>query len=263
MKRLIFDKTLDGHHLEYLHHIYMGAINDRSNEYIICVPEKFFNIKNDLTWPVSSNIRIIPISEKCLSNIRGGNLRRCWNESKLVYQLIKKSKSDEVLLINLAAVVPFLLLFCPNKIKISGIIYQIYLYDKQSFAKKLIDVFRYSLMSKIKSVKNIFILNDQFSTTKLNTIYSTTRFKFIADPIPIIEKEKVINLRKELNILENTKVFLHFGAMSERKGTLILLDAIKLIPSDYNACFIFAGVVAPEIRSLFYEKVKNLKEITN
>ena len=49
---LIFEKNVGGHHLEYLHHIYIAAGQRNENEYIFALPESFKIEENDLEWPL-------------------------------------------------------------------------------------------------------------------------------------------------------------------------------------------------------------------
>ena len=55
---LIFEKNVGGHHLEYLHHIYIAAGQRNENEYIFALPESFKIEENDLEWPLFENIKI-------------------------------------------------------------------------------------------------------------------------------------------------------------------------------------------------------------
>ena len=41
---LIFETGFAGHHLEYLHHYYEYAINDKSNSYVSLIPQHYYKI---------------------------------------------------------------------------------------------------------------------------------------------------------------------------------------------------------------------------
>ena len=69
------------------------------------------------------------------------------------------------------------------------------------------------------------------------------------------------NLRDNFHISDSDIVFLHFGAMTNRKGTLEILDAISLLSEEErkSKVFIFAGKIGNPIYEKFYEKVNILK----
>ena len=39
---LIFDTDTTGHHIEYLHHLYMGAVRHTENRYVFAVGDDIF-----------------------------------------------------------------------------------------------------------------------------------------------------------------------------------------------------------------------------
>lgn len=47
---LIFETGFAGHHLEYLHHYYEYAINDKSNSYVFLIADSFKEVKEKYTW---------------------------------------------------------------------------------------------------------------------------------------------------------------------------------------------------------------------
>lgn len=69
---LIFETGFAGHHLEYLHHYYEYAINDKSNSYVFLIADSFKEVKEKYTWEKSANVRfeyIDPIIlDKCINN---------------------------------------------------------------------------------------------------------------------------------------------------------------------------------------------------
>lgn len=87
---LIFEKNVGGHHLEYLHHIYIAAGQRNENEYIFALPESFKIEENDLEWPLFENIKIYSIPLSQLSKLTGNHLVICYRLSKLLKNLAKK-----------------------------------------------------------------------------------------------------------------------------------------------------------------------------
>lgn len=258
---LIFDTVVSGHHIEYIHHLLTKA-NSSNDEYIFYLPEEFEQYKgNNMNWNYNKNVSFIFFNaSKNLndSSILVASFKMCI----LLGKAVKEFNVTHVFLISLIAFIPFLPLFVSRKIKVSGIIYQIYLYrwKNSSFIQKALDVFKYLILSYSKCINNIYILNDEASARRFNEIYNSNKYTFIVDPyVPINAKEVDVNF---LNIIPKNKIYFHFGSLSERKGTLEILKAIKLVkPSiQKESTFIFAGKVKKEISEDFYRLISEIKQ---
>ena len=53
---LIHCTSVAGHHLEYLHHLYMGALARPDNEYRFILPFAFREKRDIYNWPIANNI---------------------------------------------------------------------------------------------------------------------------------------------------------------------------------------------------------------
>lgn len=259
MKVLIFEPNLNGHHLEYLHHIYVGAARDNNNQYIFAVPECYHNIKEKFSWETSENICFIYIDEKKLNSKFKTILE--------LFKIILKTKPRYTFLISLVWFMPFIVLFPILKTKFSGIIYNIYLYEWRcsNWKRKVQNIILYTLLSKSPNIDTLFILNDLTSVCVLNKIWKTKRFKYIPDPYVPIDTHNIYSLRNELGIDNSKKVILHFGAMSARKGTLQIFKMLENtdIQTCEGLCIIFAGKIGNDIKKQFYEKYNLLKDKVN
>lgn len=253
---LIFDVEVSGHHLEYLHHIYTSAINS-NDRYIFCLPNEFERVKAQFEWKQSNNIvfDLFNFNHKSVSSILHSSYKKC----KILRKYTKKYNPSHIFLISLMHYLPFLPFIISSKTKVSGIIYQIYLYRwiSSKFATKCNDAIKYILLTLASCIQKVYILNDRPASIMLNRIYHSNKYAFIPDPfIPIkINQNKTIN-RKDLEIEKSKIVFLHMGDMRKRKGTLDILDSIPHINQHLynNLCFIFAGKISSEIKDLFYKK---------
>lgn len=259
-KILIYDDIIDGHHQEYITHLYNGANDCNNIKFIFVLPESIINIDDFILNNNSNiNISIDYLTNSELKKIRKkGYFSSSYYRSIILSKYIKRHQVDEVFLVTLCHSLPFLPLFVPNSVKISGIIYRIYFYEwKQlSFIKKIKDYLENLVIAKSKSIRIPFVLNDNSATCYYNRFYKTTKFKFLSDPIiPLISQPK--NIRAELCISPNDITFLHFGYMTRRKGTIQILDAISLC-ENHNKVFIFAGVIDDDIKLEFYAKVNEL-----
>lgn len=251
---MIFDDVLSGHHLEYLHHFYIGALEYSNVNYIFAVPENFDEISKEMEWPYACHIKFYYFKKNIVSN--------SWKRCKLIRDLVLKYDIKHVYLVTFMSVLPWLPLFLPKKAKVSGIVYLIYLYrwKNESVIEKTFDVVKYILLSRFKQVDRVFILNDRCSARLLNRIYRTNKFLVLPDPFFVSVLSGVDNIRQDLGIEKDKIIFLHFGSLSERKGTLSILEAI--IKMDFSLqrkfCFIFAGCVSPSIYFDFYSTVKKI-----
>lgn len=258
MKRvLIYNDDLNGHQIEYLHHLYIGASQHKENDYIFAIPEGVNIHESVYNWDSASNIRIHYINSQYL-NIKGRkSILTSYKKSKIVYDIAKLYSVSDVMLILFMQYLPMIACLFWNNFKVSGIIYSIYLYrwNESTFSQKIQDVLKFLLLSKSSVFKNIFILNDRSSTIHLNKIYKTKKMKYLPDPFVEIPKFEITDIRTKLNISSETIVFSHLGGMDYRKGTIEILKAIEMLSVQdlYNKCFIFAGKVYDDIKIDFYK----------
>lgn len=267
MKTLIFTPRTAGHHLEYIHHLYNGALKHPEKQYLFLVPNSFHEVKNKFNWEKADNIEFIYLTEKESHACNTGNYftsayRKCATLRKYIinYQI------TYVILITLVDYLPFLPFILPQRVKVSGIVYRLYLYEWKhlSLAKKIKDVIEMYITAKSDIIDKGFILNDSSATCYYNKLFKTQKFTLLPDPI---QKTKYIPqcLRKKMNIPQDKYIYLHFGGMTQRKGTLKILDSIKNIPTNEREkfVFIFAGHIRNDIKKIFYRKYDSLKDNTN
>lgn len=257
-KILIYDLKTEGHHIEYLHHLYVGALSSR-NDYVFAVGKDFLRRSVDFQWDKSENIRFIYLDNE---EGEGNVLKKSWRMNRQLKKVVKQEKPDKIFLNTLMNFMPFLP-YSVGKSKVSGIIYSIYLHDfaSASFLNKLSNKLKYRLLSKKKSIENIFILNDNDSVLKLNEIWKTDKFKYLTDPYIPFENENIKDLRKELDIPEDKQIILHLGYLEERKGTLEVLDMIENTPIEERRkyCVVFAGRIDNDIKEKFFNRIELLK----
>lgn len=261
---LIFDKNITGHNLEYIHHLYIEASKDKQRRFVFAVPKEFEDIKNKLEWPDADNTKF-----HFLSNINHRHKQQIFSffsDIKTLNQLIKKYGIHKILFINWIS--PFVFLFINQSVRISGINYNIYLYGwhKKSIIEKIKTTIKNIVFIQSRVVENILILNDRASTRYLNCLFHTNKFKLLPDPF-FLPKYTPKNIRTELGISKSKKIFLLFGTLSERKGTLEVIQSISILTQkekeQYH--FIFAGRINANVKNEFYNiynKIKNKSPIT-
>lgn len=265
MKILIFDPIISGHHLEYLHHLYMMAITRPQDRFIFVVHPDFETKRSLLEWPVSDNISfdtVYPIKkEKGTSLFK--LLRSSWRLCKILKVYVGKHGVNKVFVNSIIGFVPFAPLFLREGVSISGIIYHIYLYKQDHVSKlsKILDRFKCQVMARSKTFGKIFILNDQDSADVFNREYKCNKFVGLPDPYVPIEVDDTFDFRKEHSIPPSAKLFAHFGGLAKRKGTLDILKSLKLLDKSgqRNYWFVFAGAIKDDIKESFYQMYDELK----
>lgn len=257
MNCLIFDLSISGHHLEYLHHYYEGARKETDNKYIFVIPSTFESVKDNYVWEKADNISFDFISQEEVGNCFRGNVYiQGYKISKLLAFYVKRYKANRVIATMLTQLIPFAAFLVPSYCKVVGIIYSVYLYNQNelSRARRLAEKTRLWIAARSRTFNKVFILNDCWSAERLNRYYKTAKFMWLPDPVPQVDKAKLFNLRDELKISPNDKIYLHFGGLDSRKGTLDILEALLLADKGIlsEKVFIFAGKVSKEIKDSFY-----------
>lgn len=272
MRTLFFDIEISGHHLEYIFHLveYLQHNKIEGSFYFIVHPN--FNhyakdiLKKATTFP---NIHFIPVNETEYANV---NTNSVLVNSIKTYKLLNKYantiKPKHIFLLYLNILSLALILY-KSKYKISGILFSQYtrmqrntMNDKLRYYRKH---WQTKLLSKNKSIESIFILNDEMTCKCLNKSFNTKKFIMLPDPIQEIESTDEFNIVNEYNIQKHRKIYLHFGGLAERKGSLDILDSIQFIniETQNNICFIIAGKPDNDIKEKIKEKIRFYQENSN
>jgi len=248
---MLFDLSIYGHHpgyiqylLQYWHH------HQLSGEIIILVSPRFLIEHYDVvkfTKRLNPNyIQFISISneeEKALKSRKNKFNRKLRNfqEWFLFCSYAKKLKIDHALLMYYDIYQYPLLLRLNPPCSVSGI------YFRPTFHYKyLSNLSVYS--SYLKTKWETIILNLVLSNPKLNYLFTidpfvvkyfkenSNHFKLIHLPDPVQVREysqiKLIQVKASLNVENGRKLFLLFGALTERKGIYELLNAIQFLPQS-------------------------------
>jgi glycosyltransferase involved in cell wall biosynthesis len=249
-KEIVFCQSVTGHYLEYLNHLYVGRLKDKT-ETVFVVPVGFETQKVLFDWPQTDRISFDLIEFDIWSV---GWLMRSFRLTMLLKKTVKKHKADSVFLVDIDLFMPILPFLFKSKEKISGILYGIYLYrwKESNLLRKIYYVITHLLYAKYKIFDTVFVLNDRAAPRIFNRLFHTERFVFLPDPFVSIKYE-FEDFRKKYDIQSNQKIFLHFGSMGKRKGTLLILESIlELTPEESaNYVFVFAGIIQDTIKDDF------------
>ena len=263
LNKIIFSHSVTGHNLEYIHHIYMGYLGKKQYNIIFVIPDTFKEHKKMLEWPKSNHI-----SFDLMSIAEVGNLSDPWYKLHLRFSLllrkyIKKHQAKTAFVIYLMGVMPFLPFIFRGKTKISGIIYNIYLYrwSKLKKIRKLTEIVWHTLLTRFSIFDKLYILNDNSASIYFNNLYSTNKFTYLPDPFNSLSFP-FKDLRIDYSIPVSKKILFHFGSMGEKKGTLLILESIKKMSQDQRDkyVFVFAGIVQDGIKEQFYNFINEIGE---
>ncbi len=267
MTIIIFSSQIEGHFLEYVHHLYELALDGVGQRFVFLLPSSFVDVKDKFEWEVKSHITFELFDDIKPTNAQRGItqlLGESYRTSKLVARVARKNQADYVFSNTIINIVPFAPFYIKKPTKLIGIIYRIYLHDMdcRSNISLIIDKFKYRLMSHSCVFHKLFVLNDSESATSLNNIYKTNKFCPIADPYIPIPTEHIEDIRSQYRIDQNKKLYIHFGAMNSNKGTIEILKSIRALSKkekeDY--CFFFAGKISSGIKDRFYRLYNELKD---
>lgn len=256
-KILIYEPQWSGHHSEYVDNLWKYFIKNPpvKEEIYLGINNKTIELL-DLQNRQIPNVTIVPVTESP-KNLISNRYRRLTDVRKIV----KKYKIQNIILLMANPYFLSLALY-PYKCNIKGIIFNPFNphCETYSFAKRLLYEFLYCRISRRKFTESLFVLNDSNICSYLNKRYHTDKYKYLPDPIPFYEKE---NFPLDIDgIKKKRKIALHFGALSERKGTLLILDSIALLSPEIQSkmSFFFIGSSSEIINNKIVSKIKSLEQ---
>lgn len=264
---LIHCTSVAGHLLEYLHHLYIGAIGCKDCHFCFVVPHDFQEKKGLFSWPETSNVTFETLEGIVYNVDKLGLLKKSYLKARNLGWYVKRYKPTDVVLLDLISYIPFLPLFVRPSTRISGIIYRVYLYEwkDSKFKKKVEDVAKYLIFSRFDVFHRVFVLNDATASVYLNRLYKSSVFKYLPDPIASQSAYSPKNVRQKYNIGDNKTVYLHPGGMLPYKGTIEILRALDKLDDEElsNLVVIFAGRITPGIKNAFFDFYNRLKNRTH
>ena len=261
-KILVLEDNVWGHHLEYMSHLFHNIPNGSECELIYVVPHTFDEVRSLMVDQENVHVTIDYMTDEDYHQYHKGNyLTASWNKCKILRKYALKHKVNECFLIMLVYYLPLLPFFIPRGCKVSGILYRIYYYSwkELNIFRKIKDILEFLVLAKSQHIRKAYLLNAATAAVYSNKIFHTSKFAYLPDPINL-PKVSVQNMREVLDIPLNQCIYLHFGALTERKGTLTILKAIQKFSDEEikKYTYIFAGRVYNDIKSEFYRLKEEL-----
>lgn len=268
MNILLFDILNTGHHIEYISHLYDYVKNKTTTNNYYFVVHQNFSLKCPDIYSEAKNLKhisFIEVDENLLVGLNVKNrFRRSLNNFKIVQYYANKFSIDECYLLyfNIFQIAIGLV---KTNYKIKGILFMQFTNMSKNSLKDYYYYYRryfpLLLSIKNKSLEKIFILNDEKSCYILNDKFKRkSLFAKLPDPILNIKIDEEIEIRKNYNIPNQRKVFLLFGAISERKGVLEVINSCLFLnkKQQQNTTILIVGftkleMLAQKIRDFIKE----------
>lgn len=237
MRKLFFDLQISGHHSEYINHLVTYITDNKvDDEFYFVVHTRFAESFPNICEKTLGfdNIKWLFVSDEELQQFeKKGILRRSIATYRLVNKYAKQHKADHVTLLFFNTFQIALGIF-RSPFTISGILFKQFsrMSKKGNFVKYYRKYFQTWVFTLNSKVKKVFVLNDEETAQSLNHQFNTTIFDVLPDPIPLLQPLANFDIYEEYAISKDKLIFLHFGSLSDRKGTLAILDAWKLLPPE-------------------------------
>lgn len=284
-KELIYlDLFDDGHHFEHAIHLlehYVSSHEKSGDLLSVCVTDSLaerlkcrFDKQDNQIYPL-----FIPLNDKqkkliaYRNNIKNNRYKLFISNILDIYVIlyIYKIYKQKHFLINVVNNMTIPLLFFQvffSKLKIAGIYFNPMYRSKYAkgihFSRRykisiLIDELKLFLFSKIKVLTYIFILGDKSLVRYYNKKYKSSKFVFLGDPFYVSNSKTGVS---NATLHEKKITVLSFGALQERKGIFLLMEAILnmdlLLLDRFH--FSFIGKVAKEDRDQMYQIKQEIEQ---
>lgn len=277
---LLFDLSVGGHHPGYILHLirYWQEHNLSGCLDIVVLPEfmeHHHDVVNEGKTSNQSQINFVPISSKERAELasRSSFLSRkklSFQEWNLFCKYAKLLQSTQALLMYFDTYQLPILFGKSSPCPTSAIYFRPrfhyhefnnYHYSSQERWHQKREKLHLALVLRQKNLKNIFCL-DPFVIKYLKKFNTSVKSIYLGDPVKTYQNYalKPSEIRADLGIESNRKVFLLFGCLSRRKGLDQLLEALSLLPATINhkICILLVGPISSSVKLKIKEHVELL-----
>ncbi|MGB7416779.1 MAG: glycosyltransferase family 1 protein, partial [Thermosynechococcaceae cyanobacterium] len=279
---MLFDLSIYGHHPSYIKYLLQyWHQKELPGQLVVLVSPRFLEAHCDVVElaqqldPENIQFCAITVSEEAALKSRstsiGRNLRN-FQEWRLLCKYARSLRVDHVLTMYYDTYQNPILLNQMPHCPMSGI------YFRPKFHYRDFRTASPQMKPTVREWWAKFLLERVLSKPKLHRLFSldpfvmdhiTPRWRdkviYLPDPIELTESstDAAAALRKRFDIAPHRKVFLLFGALTERKGIYELLEAIpKLSPElTQQSAFIFLGESSPAHREKIDPAIEHLCQL--
>jgi glycosyltransferase involved in cell wall biosynthesis len=271
---LIFEPEPEGHSEEWLRHLigYAREHEHHSTVWIAVAPELFASLAVELRGAAGDRVRLLPLkkTEAKLCRHRWltvSSLAR-WRTARR-YAARTRAKAVHFLSIDLLAL-PLALRFPWGDRSVSGVLfrpsthYRLLGRYEPTTGERLRDVRKellYRLMLSRSTLRRVLTIDPYFEAFAGRFYRQGAKVRSVADPADSIRTVSIDSARLAAKFPRARVLFLFFGHLTERKGTLVLLDALRLLPADVasRAAVMLVGKVDPSIDDAVRMKMETLQ----
>lgn len=274
MKKLFFDLSITGHHSEYIGHLidYLYDVKLDDTMYYFVLHPEFSRYFPEIYKKAEriKNVYWIQIKYKEYQRTKKlGATFSSFFEFRIANSYAKKLKVDNVCFMNFH-VIKYAGMVYTTRYDISSILFLSFYRLRRDSYKQMFEYYKRYFIIKISirnsKLKKIFVLNDVENVGFMNNQFDTSQFNMLPDPIPKLEPIIDFDIFKYYNISRDRKIFLHIGALSNRKGTFEVINAAKHITSDYqkNVSILIVGKANnPFEKKLYQSEIVKMKKQTD
>lgn len=259
---LIYEYRAGGHYLEYIEHLAQFVIHQASSDsnYVFIVPfnyvEVFAESYDQLLCKSNVEVKVLEL-DRNPNYLQGGRARRLllelreWRllvnlyQPKMIVLLTLESFLLLQFFIHLPCAYRGVLIHSPTRLAIGTI------------RQKVVHFIKMRLLARMvadSSCDLVFTLNDVDAEAKLNKSLDTSKFRFIPDPVFLLQSFANCWPVSTFYPGKDTVTFLHIGSLDSRKGTIESIRAMSLLARQggVRIILIISGAVAPG----FYEEIR-------
>ena len=271
---MIFEPEAEGHSDEWLRHLIRSAQSDgkRGIVWIVVAPGLYQNLLAELRAITGDQIRLLPLSRRearlcCHRRLFVSSFARWW----IARRYLSRTRAAAVHFMSVDLLsLPLALGLAMKRRSISGILfrpsthYRYVGFYAPTWREKLRDLRKgilYRLMLSNRRLTTVLTLDPYFARYAARFYRNGEKIRPVADPTIRVTDLPRNGTHLVEKIPPNRVFFLFFGHLTERKGTLKLLDALQLLPAEVAAqvAVMLVGRVDPSIQDAVQRRFLQLQ----
>ena len=267
---LLFDTILDGHHPAYLIHLIGYFSTQPDVELFVASGEEFQanfakrQSSEQLLW--GENVHFYPIDTSVIQSLHASSIYlRSVREWNMLVDIANEIQASHAILMYLDYFPLGALFGKKSPVPISGISFRppqkmqgLFAFIKQRLWKAMLSS---------GQIENVFSIVHS-AVPFMNHLSAYTKVIPLADPVghlPLTSQQKS-DFRLNCNIAKNSKVYLNFGQLDQRKGIEAFVAACKLLsPKELSGiCLLLAGPIELSYAAqldLLFQEIPNLQVV--
>lgn len=266
---LLFDTIIDGHHTDYLSHLINYWLQTKPEGELIVVAQASFDstyrhLLDSISSANTDTIRFVPIAPEEIDDVhQGSTLGRPFREWNLQLKYGRRYRATHVVLMYFDIFQLGLWLGRKADYPVSGIYFRPdFHYVSSAGLKARLNVLRKKATLRgvlhQEILANLFCL-DHSAVAKVREMNPRVNVVPLPDPVKFytITSTERENLRSELRLEPNRKIFLLFGYLDQRKGIEPFLEAVDQLRPELQQqiCFLVVGAINPDYQTQLEKKI--------